>query len=1098
VKEYSRREKTPVVEENNPRKTIGVLTRNLDERGYQLDWLGAVDAAREHNTHLICFPGGALHSSERFEAQANILYDLINVAHLDGLLVLTGNVTLFLNSEQILEFHTRFQDVPIVYPISLAEQITRIARQNRKKVSHVLTPYVGNSDPWTHIPQLVTHLIEEHGHRRIAFINGPKGYGSSQLRYQKYIATLTNYDIPLDPDLVIEPCQDWLDTREIFDFLDRRNLPEQIDFEAVVGANDQRALIMIRELQARGVRVPDDVAVVGMDDRLEGVMADPPLTNARTPFYETGRGYAERLIAYLRRESPERENLTVELVRRRSCGCVPTTIELAATRARYTPKNEKGENLEALLSSCREAIVNEIVQVVETSSKEMASVWVEDLLNALMSEFSGNTDDSNGTSVGVFILTLERVLRQVVAIGDVVLPWQNAVSVLQGYLRSFSADHGMLLRYENLWGQARACVNEITEWGAIKQFHTAEQRATLLHDIGTTLISTFDVPSLMDALYQELPRLDIPRCALFLYDDLDLPPAWSRLMLAYDETGRIDLEPGGRRIRSRHMLPGDILPLERVSSMVVEPLYFRTEQIGVMIFEMGPRDGRVYHVLGRQISSALKGALLVQDAEASNRAKSVFLANMSHELRTPLNAILGFSQLMQRDPALSPEQQENLNIINRSGEHLLRLINDVLEMSKIEAGQIVINENNFDLYRLLDDLDNLFQLRAEDKGLKLSFERTHEVPQYIHADEGKLRQVLINLLGNAIKFTKEGNVTVRVSDGEQVTAYGGQEIYRQIPESISFEIEDTGFGIKPEDLNTLFSPFIQTTSGQQAQEGTGLGLPISQQFVELMGGELNVKSTVGQGTVFRVQIPVTLVDKNLVQALDSHVVHRVIGIEPGQTAPDGRPFRFLIVEDDAANRKLLVKLLAPFGFEVRTAVNGADAVKLWETWQPDLVWMDIQLPVMDGYEATRQIKARAAATGRSVIVIALTASAFEEDRKVVLDAGCDGFVRKPFREAQIFDTLYHHLGLRFIYDTTTPEPQVTKHVPSQNLSAAIERLPADWVAHLYQSAVALDVEGVRALVDGIRSQEPHLAATLAEWVNDFEFDKLIALIMSDA
>ncbi|MCP4544061.1 MAG: response regulator [Chloroflexi bacterium] len=488
-----------------------------------------------------------------------------------------------------------------------------------------------------------------------------------------------------------------------------------------------------------------------------------------------------------------------------------------------------------------------------------------------------------------------------------------------------------------------------------------------------------------------------------------------------------------------------------------------------------------------------------ETAEAANQAKSTFLSNMSHELRTPLNAILGYSQLMARDPHVTSTQQEHLETIARSGEHLLGLINDVLTMSKIESGRIILQENGFDLHWQLGGLQEMFQMRAADKGIAMFLDIASDVPRYVYADEGKLRQVLTNLLSNAVKFTEKGGVTLRVRAKDKGQKTKGKRSKEQPPfvighSSLVFEIEDTGAGVVPEEMNALFAPFIQTASGQQSQEGTGLGLPISRQFVNLMGGKLGVDSIVGQGTTFRVQMTVALVDKDAVRGLDSQLQPRVIGIEPGQTAPDGRPFRLLVVEDKPTNRELLINLLTSFDFDVRSAVNGAEGVEMWDAWQPHLVWMDMRMPVMDGYEATYQIKARAEATGHPVVVIALTASAFEQDRKAVLKAGCDDFVRKPFHEYEIFNVLHHHLGVRFIYEAITPAPEAAVSVSLENLRAAVETLPATWAADLYQAAVVLEPERMRALIKAVRPQAPHLADTLAQWVHNFEYERLMALI----
>jgi two-component system sensor histidine kinase/response regulator len=483
-------------------------------------------------------------------------------------------------------------------------------------------------------------------------------------------------------------------------------------------------------------------------------------------------------------------------------------------------------------------------------------------------------------------------------------------------------------------------------------------------------------------------------------------------------------------------------------------------------------------------------------AESANRAKSVFLANMSHELRTPLNAILGFSQLMDRDPSLAVEQKESLEVITRSGEHLLTLINDVLEMSKIEAGRTVLDVQSFDLQRMLDDLEDMFYLRAADKGLTLLFEYTADVPRYVRTDEGKLRQVLINLLSNAVKFTQEGGITLRVGRRER----DGQSSLHAAPYSmLDFEIEDTGIGIAAEDLEEVFEPFVQTASGQASQEGTGLGLPISRQFVRLMGGEISARSVPGQGSVFGFDVQVELMEAADVQVEEP--TRRVIGLEPGQTV-----YRLLVAEDRETNRKLLVRLLTslglpPLGFEVREATNGREAIQIWEEWEPHLIWMDMRMPVMDGHEATQRIKATT--KGQATAVIALTASAFEEERKAVLAEGCDDFVRKPFREAEIFEKLTKHLGVRFVYEQTAPSAQGPSPDKPEGAVAtlkgcltpeALAALPAGWMAELSQAALRADGDQVLGLVEQIRSQHASLADALVSLVRQYRFDAIVTLV----
>jgi signal transduction histidine kinase/DNA-binding response OmpR family regulator len=492
-----------------------------------------------------------------------------------------------------------------------------------------------------------------------------------------------------------------------------------------------------------------------------------------------------------------------------------------------------------------------------------------------------------------------------------------------------------------------------------------------------------------------------------------------------------------------------------------------------------------------------------REAEAANQAKSTFLANMSHELRTPLNAILGFAQLMDGDPNLTAEQQENLAIINDSGEHLLALINEVLEMSKIEAGQLTLEEKGFDLYAVLDSLEEMFRLRAEGKGLTLTFWQAENVPRHVVTDEGKLRQVLSNLLGNAVKFTQEGGVALRVTALPGEVPLQGEE--RQV---LHFEVEDTGPGIAAEELEAVFDPFVQAIGrgglvSRQPQEGTGLGLAISRQFVRLMGGELTASSEVGQGSLFRFEVQVGLADAAEVEVTRPR--RRVLKLAPDQRAADGRPFRLLVVEDRETNRRLLVKLLESLGFEVNEAANGQEAIEGWERWQPHLIWMDMRMPVMDGHEATQRIKATP--EGRTTVIVALTATVFEEDRERVILEGCDDFVRKPFRKDEIYDTLARHLGVSFLYEEEPAAPAEAAGPRRYVLSAeALAALPSAWLADLRGATIKADLNLILALVERMRERavaDPlapgaesavALADTLADLAQNYEYKQILTLI----
>jgi len=461
-------------------------------------------------------------------------------------------------------------------------------------------------------------------------------------------------------------------------------------------------------------------------------------------------------------------------------------------------------------------------------------------------------------------------------------------------------------------------------------------------------------------------------------------------------------------------------------------------------------------------------------AETANRAKSMFLSNMSHELRTPLNAILGFTQLMSYDPVLTPELQNDLAIVNRSGEHLLELINDILDLSKIESGQMTLYLSDFDLKKLLRSIEQMLQFKAKSKGLKVIVERDPNLPQFVHTDEKKLYQVLVNLLGNAIKFTNQGSVTLRVRSQQS----------DQTSCRLCFEVEDTGVGIDPTEVDSLFKAFVQAEAGNKLNQGTGLGLAISQRFVQLMGSQIGVQSTLNRGSIFYFELGV-----NLPQAvcLASELPQqRVIGIAAGQPT-----YRILVVEDLEENRRLLVKLLTSVGFEVREATQGVEALEIWESWFPDVIWMDLRMPIMDGYTATKRI--REYPKGQETVIIALTASIFEEDREKALMAGCDEFMSKPFQERLVFDKLAQYLGVQYIYTVAGKEPQ---KLGVDTLSPEdIAVMSSQWLEEMYQAAYYLDTDVMNELIKQVPASKPTLSSALIDSVNNFKYDQIMELIL---
>ena len=464
-------------------------------------------------------------------------------------------------------------------------------------------------------------------------------------------------------------------------------------------------------------------------------------------------------------------------------------------------------------------------------------------------------------------------------------------------------------------------------------------------------------------------------------------------------------------------------------------------------------------------------------ANSANQAKSAFLANMSHEIRTPMNAILGFAQLLRRDGALTEKQRQYVQTILLSGEHLLALITDILEYSKIEAGRLSVEETTFDFHEMLGEIDAVFRTRAEAKGLRFLLEYGERVPRHLVTDATKLRQILQNLLANAVKFTEHGGVAVRA---EVVSGPEAADALRLV-----VEVEDTGPGISEQELGGLFQVFVQTQSGRDSKSGTGLGLAISRKFAELVGGAIGVTSVVGSGCVFRLTLPVRpgKTEEILKKSTRRRVQH---------LTPEHKGLRVLVADDKADNRAFLTELLTSVGFEVHTAEDGAQAVLACEDVVPHLILMDMRMPVMTGYEAISRIREKPG--GAPVHIIALTASAFQEDRVRALEGGADDYISKPFREEVLFEKIQRLLGCAYRYEDELTAAVAEAKTTEFDRRAGFAALPAELKTALRTAIQCGDMDQIVELATQVDALDPNVAREIRRLAASYAYKNLLNLL----
>jgi signal transduction histidine kinase/DNA-binding LacI/PurR family transcriptional regulator/FixJ family two-component response regulator len=953
---------------------------------------------------------------------------------------------------------------------------------------------------------LVHHLID-HGHRQIAYIDHGEDSWSRE-RYQGYVDALHTRGIALDPALILDTERVPIEDGARPPFFLRRDgevaahtlIARGMPCTALVAGTDHSAIAAMRVLQAAGYRIPEDIAVVGFDDIAEAQYAQPPLTTVRTRFDQLGRTAAEYLLSVLRAEwdgQPTRIFAPTSLLCRRSCGCAG----LEEIRSR-------GADAVAAATNWQTILAEQLVQVVAyplapEPGMAPAEIWpgVDTLIAAVDTVLQGQ--DST-----IFAAGIELAWQQAVAITENQELLNAAVMLLEDVAEQRVAVAPAVARpvVTALFRQSRmAMMRARLAYEAAKNQYLTTSGITN-QEISQTLLSSQVGASETLAWLGQTPA---SWGCLGLWADAQTHTSATLTVAGVYQRDSAPLISIGNRYHTTVFPPFEALPLPAQQGQdltILCPLRDGADELGVLalcgfadqnfIFDTGTlwaqaallgatlkRDGLVRHLEAQAIVLAQAR----DAAEAANAAKSAFLANMSHELRTPLNGILGYAQILTRAADLSPQQAQGLQIIQQSGEHLLTLINDILDLAKIEAGKLELMPNSVHFPTFLDGIIGIIRARAEAKHVLFRFEPVTGLPSVIRADETRLRQVLLNVLGNAVKFTQRGRVALQVSvvSGETpaptTTATPAEPsiLDDRLPSTvmIRFEVIDTGVGIHPDDLPKLFRPFGQIGDPRQYKEGTGLGLTISQQLLQHMGCSLQVESQLGGGSTFWFDLTVPIIADDGIEAPTSD--RPIVGYA-------GPRHTILVADDSATNRSFLVDLLTPLGFTVLEATDGPTALAHAQAQRPNLILLDLLMPGLSGIEITRAIRCQPDLC--SMAIIATSASVFDADRQQSLLAGCDAFLPKPIAWPRLAPLLERYLELDWVYADEAEVAQVPAALipPSQEELAALGELVAIG-----------DILALQERAAQLEQRDPQwraFARELARLAGQFELERLRALL----
>ncbi|MBN2544782.1 MAG: substrate-binding domain-containing protein [Spirochaetes bacterium] len=977
------------LKKNHPktlRYNIGFMFKNFFDINDDKILRGMMDSYYSSNINLVLFIGQLQESRRNYfnPDDFNIKFDLKDI--FDGIILwptklLAGHD---LTEKKINEFLENYKDIPSV----------TISVKNKYGPS-LLT------DNTEGIEKTVSHLVEVHNCKNIAFIRGPEYHNPCNERYKSYLNGLKKYNLKYQEHLITDHLL--LDVssgmKSIDIFFKERKLVPKVEVDAIIAATDKLAIGANQRLTELGIKVPQDILLTGYDNSYVTKQMYPALTTVDTDFTQIGRYAIELLLDKLKgREVKNETIIPSKLIIRESCGCYCDTVSKARQIKKSSEKKDTNSRFDQLKHN-KEHITKKIKAIM--SDKEIPNNDCDEkLISTLIKDMNEGTNNN-------FLNTINLCIKKHIDNkGDPII-WHNVISEIRRYILETDLEKHQIENAENLFNQARSLISIHHDRLLGEELQKYIFLSSKVPEIGQLFHYSFEFPKMIENINSGLEILNVNTYYLSIFSDSNDVKTLT-LIAGKDKNKKLNLNKEGLKYPTSLLLPDVINLDEKKYCFCVYPLYHEDNINGFITYGFLPELRFFYNSLSTSISSAIDTALLflkldearienekllstirrkniklkkaVGELNKANEMKNIFLANVSHEIRTPLNSIIGLAEII-KSMSSSYQINNNTDIIVDESSKLLDLINQILDISKIESGKFELMKESFDLYELKESIINLFFSQAIKKGLKFDFIIEKEIPRIINGDSLRLREILINLIGNAFKFTDKGSIDIKVNMIKKFKNFL----------LLKFLITDTGIGIPQDKQKIIFEAFEQVDNKfNRRYGGTGLGIAISKKFIEMMDGKIGVMSKEGQGSTFWFTARFKT-DNGELKIKKEEDIQEYLNIK--------KKLNILFAEDNPVNQNIVCYHLNKFGCKVNIVDNGRKAIEAFLKEKFDVVLMDIQMPEMDGLEATKII--RSYPSGKDIPIIGFTAHAFESDIKEYIKIGINDVLIKPVKRIEL-------------------------------------------------------------------------------------------------